>query len=290
MAQGSAREERCGLNGYGEAEAFRGALRRVDTCGRKVREIMKKVATSTEVPTISSPSGLLGYFRSEYEPNASRIFNLSVFGRIDSPSLEDLGLGDIDLAGARNRTPIKDTIEIALSLLSSEEIEGLSEEEIEEAQFLVESPVYFDPDAWIENMQEIRPIITRKSRSQFPEHIRIRIKEINSSFVFGNFQSVASMSRSLLEFCVLDRSGPMGLNAYFSDESGNLRPKSLNTLIALVEQRYPDLRGSMVAVQRYGNNVMHPRKTKKVHTFPVTRRDAVDCMENLREVLARFYA
>lgn len=283
-----------------QAETLKAKLRRVDLCGRKIREILKSEGTSADVPTLGIPRALWDYFHAEYEPHASRISNLSLFGQAESPSLEDLGLGDSDLSSpsssdASLNKPIKETMEVALSRMSPllddppEGLEWLSEDEIEQALSLVGLPVYFDPDGWLENMEEIRPIITSRSSSQFPEHIRIRIKEVHSSFVFGNFQSVASMSRSLLEYSILDRSGPLGIDAYYTAKSGQPRTKSLNALIANVAEVNPELKNAMSSIQEYGNMVMHPRKSKKVKELPVSRGYAIDCMTKLRDVLAAFY-
>lgn len=286
-----------------QSKTLKAKLQRVDSCGRKIQEILKTVATNADFPTIGIPRKLWDYFRSEYEPHASLIFNLAVFCQAESPSLkslDELGLGESDpslplSSDVSLNKPIKETIEVALSRMSPllddppEGLEWLSEEEIEQALSLVGSPVYFDPDGWLENMEEIRPIITTRSRAQFPEHIRIRIKEVYSSFVFGNFQSVASMSRSLLEYSILDRSGPLGIDSYYADKSGKLRPKSLDALIDNVAEKSPEHKEFMSSIQSYGNDVMHPRKTKKLNTLPVSRHDALDCMTKLRDVLAVFY-
>ena len=144
---------------------------------------------------------------------------------------------------------------------------------------------FFAPDDWMTNLRDLQPVVTGRT-SPFSPQIRIRLKEVYRSFIFGNWLAAFALSRSLLEYCVRERARPLGVDP--SDTSG--RPKRLEVLLDDVAGRAPQLTDLMELVRHYGNVVMHPSKARDVDYLPLAvRRDALNVINAIRQILSELY-
>ncbi|WP_303293825.1 hypothetical protein [Marinobacter sp. ST-43] len=285
----------------GQAELIKGKLLRIDHAARKVRNYLQGGVANSEVPLFSGSKSLLTYFENEYQPRADVIRNIAIFGDAKGVTLEDLlaesGLTLGELSGSSKKsTPILDAFDLATERLEDlldydppEHLEYMADEELVALKELV-SAKFFEPDEWHANMKELKPVVSSRRSDMLPYHVRVRIKEIYRSFIFGNWQSVAAMSRGVVEYALIDRAGSLGYEAYENDRSGKGRPKSLRYLIGHAGEILPHVATDMDAIREYGNEVMHPEKTKKMRTLPLSRKQAIDCIDRVKRVLEAVYS
>ena len=52
----------------------------------------------------------------------------------------------------------------------------------------------------------------------------------------------------------------------------------------------PFVANDMDAIREYGNEVMHPEKTKKMRSLPLSRKQAIDCIDRVKRVLEAVYS
>ncbi|KAA1172799.1 hypothetical protein FWJ25_13375 [Marinobacter salinexigens] len=285
----------------GQAELIKGKLLRIDHAAIKVREYLQGEVANSEVPLFSGSKSLLTYFEHEYQPRADVIRNIAIFGDAQGVTLEDLLAGSgLSLGNptksSQKSTPILDAFDLATEQLENlldydppEHLEYMADEELVALKELV-SAKFFEPDEWHANMKELKPIVSSRRSEMLPGHVRERIKEIYRSFIFGNFQSVAAMSRGVMEYALIDRAGSLGYEAYENDKSGKGRPKSLRYLIDHAGEMRPHIASDMDAIREYGNDVMHPEKTKKIRSFLLSRQRAIDCIDRVKRVLEAVYS
>ena len=150
---------------------------------------------------------------------------------------------------------------------------------------------YFHPDEWLKNIMSIGPIFSPREEKNFPLHIRDRVHQMYRSFVFENWMSVVALGRSLLEYMIIDRRSSLGIEVYEKDHDGVERPKKISRLVDLIATTdgAESFEKDMREIIEYGNNVMHPEKTRKVRVFPSGRKDALDCMKRTIKIIQILY-
>lgn len=152
--------------------------------------------------------------------------------------------------------------------------------------------ISFAPDDWIENAKLLKPVMTVRKSMILPVHVKLRLEEIYRSFVFENWLSVVSLSRSTLEYAILDNCHKWGINprykvTYPREEE---RDKNLKTLIEEISKHENELYASMNAVRDTGNQIIHPQKTKMSKATLFERRElAKKCIEDLTHAIEVLY-
>ncbi len=268
---------------------------------REVKEHLEIPLMKEDVPIQQVSEGLATFYSDVLADNLDTLMNLH--WQID-PIVLDLGeLGLITMDSTPNkesdyedaseddsvRTFMLAAVERCESILDEFDGTVFTEWGYERALKLLAARFY-RPDSWLENLALLKPVITPKATSSFPSHVRSRLREIYDSFVFGNWLAVMSLSRSLLEYMILDRHSSIGIDAY-SEDGGKKSPKRLNILTSLVSAVLPDIREQMEYVVDSGNDVMHPRKRNNITVIIPNnaREQAFNCVSHVRNVAERLY-
>ncbi|GLR63063.1 hypothetical protein [Marinospirillum insulare] len=286
-----------------KAKQLEELIRKINTYGKEITESLSRQLYLAELPVLQGSEELLSFYENSYLPIEEEISNLSFYGDTKGfdfiSFLEKQGIStDLKNIPSVEHTPIRDIYDLALEQIDIlidalgddlEEYYYLDESDLKLSRQLLNSE-YFKPDNWAINLSSLRPIITSKTSDKLPRHIRIRIKEIYSSFTYGNWLSVLSASRALLEYVLLDTHSRLGFTAYEHQEE-NLTPSPLplSLLIKNASERLPDIASNMENIKTYGNEVMHPRINKKSLYIPAGRIQALDCITKLRVVLHKLY-
>ena len=148
------------------------------------------------------------------------------------------------------------------------------------------------PDNWTDNAKLLRPIITGRKSDILPVHVKFRLEELYRSFIFENWLSVVSLSRSMLEYAILDNCHKWDIQpkykvTYPREED---RDKDLKTLIEEISQHEKGLFRPMDSVRDTGNQVIHPKKTKMSKATLFERRElARKCIEDLTHSIEVLY-
>lgn len=252
----------------------------------EIERIEKQRILDGDIPWQEAGEGLVDFYQEKIRPQFERLRSLWLidfsidFGKIGSSS--DLSVGS-DVAsfiqaaiwrceGLWEQFPEGDSV--------------FTEYAFEEASKLIASNL-FRPDRWLKNLEDLRPIVSGKEASKIPLHVRVRLTEICHSFFFGNWLAVKALSRSLLEYEILDCSGGIGILARRDDGKTT---KDIGVLTQLVAAQIPALREKMELVVSHGNDVMHPKKKKG--EIPISKRvreEALDCIRAIQEITERLY-
>ena len=148
------------------------------------------------------------------------------------------------------------------------------------------SSKYFQPDDWQRNLADIAPVAMCKSPDQLPGHARERLKEVFNSYVYGNWLACIATSRALLEYCMIDCKHILQVEVY--EEGDTKKARRLHDIIESINPaEYPV--EDMKKVQEYGNEAMHPVKSKKVKSIVFHKPQALDCIRSLSRVLGALY-
>lgn len=150
---------------------------------------------------------------------------------------------------------------------------------------------YFQPDEWLENLDRLDLVLSARDAASIPAHVRYRAQEVYRCVVFGHWLAVLSLSRSLLEYALLDRASRYNIPAYEQQEGGRGRPKRLEILVSLYAEVAPHLKDDMDAVREYGNEVMHPKKGRNIEMIVGGGREqSIDCAKRIRKIVMGLYA
>ena len=124
--------------------------------------------------------------------------------------------------------------------------------------------VDFCPDLWLERADELVPIRTNKRDVLLPIHVRLRIDELYKAYVFGCWLSVLALTRAILEYAILDNLHKFAIEASWPALGRDMKGKEkrLVQLIDEVGTYLPDLKDSMKKVRDYGNDYLHPKKSR----------------------------
>lgn len=258
----------------------------------KIKEMMW-LASVNKISTVLSGDEIKDILGRD--PNASDdgVVSLTV------PEWEKLSSKAIGKETEKNAVGIKHVFQTAISLLN-ENYENAGayylqgyEGDIHKTHFvdatLLAASDDFRPDDWIKNIHDVGPVFSSREKKEFPAHIRLRVDEMYRSFVFGNWMSVVALGRSLLEYMILDRGPRLGIEVY--EKYGKERPKKISNLVDLTAgtDRAKSLEQDMRDIVEYGNDVMHPKRARKVKMYPSTRAHALDCMKKTLKIIQILY-
>lgn len=150
--------------------------------------------------------------------------------------------------------------------------------------------VSFEPDDWLHRLNDLSPIRTDRPNLSLPVHVRLRLQELYRAYIFGLWLSVISLSRSTLEYSLLDNLHKFKIKPNWPDRDGRPREKKLSHLIDEVADHLPDWQGAMNQVRDLGNDYLHPRRTKVSKEMLLGRQqDAYQVMSKTREVVEALY-
>lgn len=153
----------------------------------------------------------------------------------------------------------------------------------------------FDPDKWLDRAGNLAPIRTERGIEHLPIHVRLRLEDLFRTYVFGCWLAVPALARAILEYAILDNLHKFEIERCWPpDRRGNTREKTLEHLIRDVAERTPELEAQMNAVRDYGNDFMHPKRTRtsKETLFQREERakEAIDAVTSVVESLYRYSA
>lgn len=148
---------------------------------------------------------------------------------------------------------------------------------------------YFRPDDWLQNIADIEQVLSPQQEECFPAPIRIRVREMHESFVFGNWMGVAALGRSLLEYMLVDRSDSLKIEVY--DKTRKDWVKGIRTLVRLAatSELAKPLEKDMKRIVKYGNRVMHPANKQANGAPVIVREDALACMQITIKIIQSLY-
>jgi len=165
-------------------------------------------------------------------------------------------------------------------------------------QKIISKP-YFKPDDWVENQEDLFPIIVSRDLKKIPVPILARVQEIYESYIFSNWMAVIALSRSLLEYALVDEQSLVKIeNLYVDDEKREYR--NLWELIADAKKVNPklmtsELAKSMTRIKDLANQrVMHPprpsgRSLADVRWIPARQKEAKECIGKIFEIITVLY-
>ena len=138
----------------------------------------------------------------------------------------------------------------------------------------VANRAYFKPDEWVKNEDDLSRVVVE--RRNIAMHVRFRLDEIFRSYVFGNFMSAIALSRCLLEYSLKESEDL--LKAHLEKNGTTLEEEKkvfdvesedwtegkieLGKRISIASMAFPELKEDMRLINRYGNEIMHPKKRK----------------------------
>jgi hypothetical protein len=123
--------------------------------------------------------------------------------------------------------------------------------------------INFEPDEWLKRAGEVLPIRTSKRDVALPMHLRMRLEELYRAYVFGCWLSVLSLCRSILEYVILDNLHKWKIEqSWPPDRDGKRKEKKLGHLIEEVSVRCPQIAESMGRLRDFGNEYLHPKKSR----------------------------
>lgn len=187
---------------------------------------------------------------------------------------------------------VKAVFEIGLNLVDMKEDIWddweVSEDAVKLALTLGEA-TWFRPDEWTRNLRALQPVSTGRAPGSHPMHIRIRLREVYDSFLLGNFLAAVSLSRSTMEYALIDRATHFAVELDFDTGDRGRRELPLHAIVDGYSRRLPQLATAMETLRELGNHVMHPRKRKAYATLPISRTHALRAVRALSEILEEIY-
>jgi hypothetical protein len=149
----------------------------------------------------------------------------------------------------------------------------------------------FEPDAWLDRADELKPIRTNKSNVELPSHVRLRVMELYRAYVFGCWLSVLGLSRAILEYAVLDNLHKFRIEpSWPAGRDGKRRDKKLVDLINELAEHLPQYKVPMERLRDYGNEYLHPKKSQVSKQSLFQRQAAAkDAVSILVEVVEGIY-
>lgn len=259
-----------------------------------LEEILSKELFDEGVVGKEANTTLLRYYRQHVAPEKADIAKL--FEALDPGAFELFKL--LDCPGDRITVSgdICRTFQAGL-----EKIDEIVQEfpELEDS-FLVDDAwsvftsnlIRFDPDKWVVNARALQPVLTVRSPSMLPVHIKVRLGEVYRSFIFDNSLAVIALARSALEYAILDNCQKWNIDPTHkvTVPKPAERFKPLDTLIEEVGMHLPHLISDMDFLRTQGNEIIHP-KTKKESNERLLQRGEVarECVLKLTSVVEELY-
>ena len=160
-------------------------------------------------------------------------------------------------------------------------------------EFMDSKLIGFDPDSWLDRAGALAPIRTDRKNMSLPIHVRLRLEELFRAYIFGCWLSVVALSRTVLEYAILDNLHKFDIDRYWplQDKSGKRKEKRLEHLIDEVSSFLPtSLAESMDKLRIYGNDYLHPKKSEVSKAALLQRKQvAKDALDILIEVTEALY-
>jgi hypothetical protein len=146
---------------------------------------------------------------------------------------------------------------------------------------------YFQPDRWVSNGRELRPVLSAPDAKAIPEPVGQRLREIYLCFMLGNWLATVALIRSVLEYVILDNATRIGIDPV--QPSDPHRTKGLRRLTRELANTRPDLEGPMAYIVKQGDFVMHPQHGQNVENYPIVRAAALRGIQCIRHVTEELY-
>lgn len=135
--------------------------------------------------------------------------------------------------------------------------------------------LFFRPDEWRSNIEEIPPVLL--NQDHFPKPLNQRLKALRDSYIFGNWIGVLALCRAVLEFALRDKA-----------PTTKLANRQLDHLIQEINIG-EDLRDQMSRIQERGNWILHPIASREVSEIPQQKSLAQKSMKDLILILEELY-
>lgn len=240
-------------------------------------------------PMVEGSPQLLLFYRNELKPNAHLI--QEAFLR--TTGLWELLPDDLFSYDPLKGLPVLSTIESALEYLD----ETIDEEDkrryeifsFEGARKIVGLP-FFKPDEWLQNLRLLEPVLTGQPKAKIPQHIQFRLAEMYRGFILNQWFSVIALSRTILEYTILNCSTRFEIDAVKSKADGKTEYWKLEKLVDLVSEKHPTIKDDMTTVRQAGNRIMHPKKHDVISHPHIIQKEALECLQGIKRVVEYAYA
>lgn len=262
------------------------AIRAIWESGNKLQGILSK-ATSDSVHIVPGiDEDLYRFYHDVVRPRRAKL--LGLWSATLDVDLFDL-FGDV----VNSDTPtehIKNIFMSGIDFWDMQVSDGRSDEADEfvlnDAMQVIGAP-YFDPDGWLDRSGELRPILLKDWNYRVPRALSKRLSELYLYYMFGNWLAATSLSRSVLEFVLLEALIELGVAV--TDEADPKRVISLERLITLAESKKPVFADELHYIRKWGNAVMHPEQGDRVSEYPARKKIAKSCIERLVRAVEALY-
>ena len=234
----------------------------------RLEQIERRQLLSEGVVQSFVPEGMLTFIRDQMKPHVKEIRaaldSLDPEGKLIRELLYDFGLPAVG-SGKTVRGTFEEGVQQIYQLLERNPNWNGDRSFVPDAavEVMDSKLINFQPDDWLERAGEILPIRTSKRGVDLPVHVRMRLEELYRVYTFGCWLSVVGLCRSLLEYVILDNLHKWKIVALWpADRDGKRKEKKLWHLIDEVSVCCPTLKESMEQLRDYGNEYMHPKKTR----------------------------
>lgn len=153
--------------------------------------------------------------------------------------------------------------------------------------------INFDPDAWLDRVNELEQVRVERKNLLLPVHVRFRLEELFRAYVFGCWLSVLALVRAVLEYATLENAKKFGIDTHWppSGPNGVRRAKTLEYLIDDLRTHLPEVTDQMSKLRNYGNEYLHPKITQISKETLFKRESAAkDAVRILTPVVEALYA
>lgn len=153
--------------------------------------------------------------------------------------------------------------------------------------------IRFEPDAWLERAQALKPIRTIRKKVLLPREVHFRLQEIFRAYIFGCWLSVLALSRSLLEYSLIETLD--SVESRRSTRHKNTGERKLAFLIDEAAHYAPALVESMKVLKTYGDSYLHPKPQKQGNVVSIKKplsemeNDAHDAITRVVAVIEELY-
>ena len=240
------------------------------------------------------PREVLEYYKDKILPSLPDINQAFEILDPDLANLFRLLDGVLVPSGAKGK--VKITFDVAIEKMEELEKDNPDLEDsfsVSRANQVLESKlIEFEPDEWLNNAGELYPVTTTRKGAEIPVQAKLRLIEIYRSYIFGNWLSVLVLSRSVLEYAILDNLHKFKISADYeiTRPKNEKKPKKLSHLIQDIGEKLPDILMPMEEIRDYGNQYIHPKKTKSSKEVLFQRKEnAKNCLCYLRQVVEALY-
>ncbi|MHB1897544.1 MAG: DUF4145 domain-containing protein [Metallibacterium sp.] len=204
-------------------------------------------------------------------------------------ALADIEPNSTALPPEERNTPVLDILLSGFDFWSLDVNGGgdqFSNEDLKRAGRLLSSS-FFEPDRWLSNSEILQPIVGDKADIRLNTPLRQRLKELYHSFKLGNHYAALALSRSILEYVLIDRAGALGFDPHGSDG----KFKRLSWLIDDAAAVHPEIKAAMESVRDAGNMVMHPggHKTNVTSLPGALKFAALESTKAVRSIVESLY-